>query len=122
MGFHLVELKEMSFSGATAHTAFSFGAVAGLVLLFAALATVLWAMRVGEYPTFPKTAALQTVGTAATDHEAKNLAANVYLDLRDAIRAANEKQASTFRIAGFILLAGVVISILAQLGLGLTIR
>lgn len=119
LAFRLVDLKDMSFTKATAQTAFSYAALAGLVLLLAALAAVLWGMRVGKYPTFPKSPELWCIGTAANDDDAKATAVNVYLDLRDAVRAANERRASTFRIAGFLLLAGVVISILAQLGLSL---
>jgi len=122
LGFHVVELKELSFSGEAAHKAFLVAVLVGLGLLFVAMATVLWGMRVRRYPTFPRSNDLQRVGTAATDDEAKSLAANVYLDLRDAIKAVNEKRASTLRIAGIILLAGFVVTVLGQLGLGLKFR
>jgi hypothetical protein len=122
LGFHVVELKEVSFSVSTARTIYSVAALVGMVLLFAALATVLWGMRVRKYPAFPKSKDLQSVATAATGDLAKGLAANVYLDLRDGIKAVNEKRASNLRIAGLILLAGFLMSVLGQLGLGVKLR
>jgi hypothetical protein len=119
LGFHVVELKEMTFSGGGLRAGYSLVAVVGLGLLFAALVLVLLAMRVRAYPAFPKSKDLHSVVTAASDDLAKRLAANVYLDLRDGIKTVNEKRALTFKIAGYMLLAGFLLSVLGQLGLGL---
>jgi hypothetical protein len=119
VGFHLVEHQELSFSGGASHIACTVAAVLGWVLLFAALALVLWAMRVRDYPTYPQSSEMKRVAASATEDAAKILAANVYLDLRDGILAVNEKRASTMRIAGIVLLAGFLMSVLGQLGLGI---
>jgi HAMP domain-containing protein len=90
-----------------------------LVLLSAALAMVLWGTRVREYPTFPVTESLHSLPNAATNDDAKKLAANTYLAVRDGIWKINEQRASNLRITGMLLLAGFLMSVIGQLGLGL---
>lgn len=117
LGFHIIELGQLSFSGRAAQTVCSVGVVAGIGLLFVALATALLSMRVRNYPTFPKSDDMQLLAAAATDDQAKCSAANIYLDLRDGVLAVNNKRASTVRISGVILVAGFLMSVLGQLGL-----
>jgi hypothetical protein len=119
VGFHLVEHQELTFSGGAVHIACTVAAALGWLLLFAALALVLWGMRVREYPTYPESSEMKRMVASATDDAAKLLAANVYLDLRDGILAVNEKRASIIRCAGMFLLAGFLMSIVGQLGLGI---
>ena len=119
LGFHIIELGQFSFSGHAVRIACSIGAVVGLCLLLVALVMALISMRVRGYPTFPKSNYLQLLAAAGTDDQAKRSAAKVYLDLRDAILAVNEKRASTVRISGGILAIGFLMSVLGQLGLAL---
>jgi hypothetical protein len=118
LGFHAVKLTELSFC-AGARTAFSVAVLSGLALLFVALGRLLWGMRVRESSTFPNAKDLWGLAAAANDDEAKKLAIQVYLDLRDAIKATNNQRALAYRTAGYLLLAGFVLCVLGQLGLGL---
>jgi hypothetical protein len=119
LGFQVVKMQDLSFSGGATQLACSVAALLGLGLLFVALALILWGMRVREYPTFPESAVLKKLNAAPTYDAAGHLVANVYLDLRDSILAINEKRAATYKIAGMVLLAGVLLTVFGQVGLGL---
>jgi hypothetical protein len=117
LGFHIVEMGELRFSGPAARLGCSIGVVVGLALLFAAFVVALQSMRVREYPTYPATNDLLGISEKDTDDQAKRSVAKTYLDLRDGILEVNEKRASTVSLAGILLTLGFLISVLAQLGL-----
>jgi len=119
LGFHIVEIKDLTFCDGASKSAFSVVLLCGIILLLIAMAVAIWSMRVRVYPTYPKTDDLAPLRATATSDAAREMIVDINLALRDGILAVNEHRAHLLAIAGWLLMLGFVASVAGQIGLKL---
>jgi len=120
LGFHVVEMKDLKFSGDGAAVACSYVVSLGVLLVLIALVAALWSIRVRSYPTYPRTEDLLALDDALIDDDTvKRSLIDVYLRLRDGIRQTNERRAGLIQLAGYLLTAGFLVFMIGQMFLRL---
>ncbi len=117
LGFHVVEMKDLVFTGST-KLALSAIVLAGIGVLLVAMWITLMSMRVRVYPTFPETQALDVLRSKATsERETKERILDVYLDIRDGILKVNQQRGRLLRMSGSLLMIGFFASVVGQMAL-----
>lgn len=115
LAFHVVELPTLKFTGDMWEVAAALVVISGGVLLGAALVLAIYSMRLRDYATYSDSASLRKlVEPTITDQVAKQSIAVMYLALRDQTLVVNQKRARGIIAAGYLLLAGFVLSIAGQ--------
>ena len=116
LALHVVELPALKFKSGMWEIISVVLVVLGFILLSVALVLAIHGMRLQDYATFADSTSLRKLGADETSEEvAKRSVAIMYLDLRDQILAKNQNRARGIVAAGYLLLAGFMLSLAGQI-------